>query len=108
MILLTTQCRLCCLRCIQAGYVSCVTRSQNPNYGTVDSSDLQNLLDLDYPVDKEAISASELWSRWRDYQLPNWSDRPAGNTRKSFQCSFFHLTRSVDIKEHTLDGKAFY
>jgi hypothetical protein len=106
MVLLTTQCRLACRLCILAGYVSCVSHSQNPDYGMVDSSDLQNLLDLDYPVDKESISASELWSRWRNHRLPGWRDNRRANNGEILRCLAFHLTRSVDITEYTLDGKA--
>jgi hypothetical protein len=106
--LLTNCYRLCCFLCIQAGYVSCITRSQTPNYGTVDCSDLQNLLDLNFPVDNECISVPELWSRWKNYRSPGRGANRRSDNGETYQCRAFHPTLSVDITEHTLDGKAFY
>jgi hypothetical protein len=105
--LLTNFYRLCCLRCIQAGYVSCATCSQNPDHGGVDSSDVQSLLDLDYPTDKEPISVSNLWSGWRKYQLPSPRDNHRADDGETYQCHNSYIYRSVDITEYTLDGKPF-
>ncbi len=107
MILLTNCCRPCCLPCIQAGYVSCGTFSQNHDHGRVDSPDFQNLLDLDYPMDKVPISASKLWSGWRNYQRPSSRDNHRADNGETYQCRKFYLATPVDITEYTLDGKLF-
>jgi hypothetical protein len=90
--------RLFCF-CIRAGYISCITRLQDPNHGRVDSSDVENLLDLEYPPDKKSMSLSELWSRWRNHVS---TGRNVGYT-----CSASYFARPVDITEHILDGKEF-
>jgi hypothetical protein len=99
--------RLCCEFCTQAGYISCMTHSQNPDRGSVDSSDLQNLLDLDYPIDKEVISAPQSWSRWRNHRSPGWKDNRQADKGVIPQCRSSRMDHSVHITEYTLDGKAF-
>ena len=103
---LTGDYSLGCVHCVEAGYVFCLNRPQSPGYGEVFSSDFQNLLDLDYPVDAEPISASELWSKWRNYRprRPWWVSDEI-NQAKHATCSI--MLGSVDITEHTLDGEAF-
>jgi hypothetical protein len=75
----------------------------------MDSSDLQNILDLDYPVDKEPISAAEMWSRWRNHRSPDSVDIRLDTIRLllQVQCRASRFSRLVDITEHTLDGEAF-
>jgi hypothetical protein len=88
--------------------VSCITRSQNPNYGRVDSSDLQNLLDLDYPLDEEHISALNMGSGWRKHQVPSSPRNYRADEGPTYNCGTFLPIRSVNITERTLDGKSFY
>ena len=74
----------------------------------MDSSDFQNLLDLDYPVDQGSIDDhSNSWSRWENYQSPQWTDNWRADGGETFQCPAFDLNDPVDITEHTLDGKGF-
>jgi hypothetical protein len=103
MVLLTPQRRLCCQPCIQAGYIFCKTRFRNPNDRTVDPSKIQNIWDLDYPIDKEPITASKLLSRWRNHRFL-LLDNPRGEIDP---CAASRFTRLVDITEHTLDGTTF-
>jgi hypothetical protein len=109
---LTNLHRLCCFDCIQAGYISCIGDSQSPRYGEVDSYDFQNLLDLDYPVDKGSFTIRDLRNKWRNYQEtqegPIRYNRYRADHGETDQCDAYGRDSTVDITEHTLDGKAFY
>ena len=106
--LLINRYSLCCLRCTQAGYVSCINHSQSPRSGEVNLSDLQNLLDLDYPRDKEFIAEHNLLDRWRKHQLLNRYDNKRADSGETFKCDAYDNDRTVAITQHTLDGKTFY
>ena len=109
---------LCCLRCAQAGYVSCINDSESPSYTEVDVDDdddedvhpydLQNLLDLDYPRDKEFIAEHNLLDRWRKHQLLNRYDNKRADSGETFQCDAYYRDCTVAITQHTLDGMTFY
>jgi hypothetical protein len=101
---LTNWPRLACSSCILSGYISCARSPWDPESGSSDSYDLENLVDLDYPADEVPISASELWIRWKNHQ---WKSNHRADHGERFQCLDSMRTRSVDITEHTLDGELF-
>ena len=116
--LLINRYSLCCLRCTQAGYVSCINlfdldyynddSSDGPRYGEVDLSDLQNLLDLDYPRDTGFIAASNLLDRWRNHQPLGRDNNERADGGVTFRCDAYYHDCTVIITQHTLDGKTFY
>jgi hypothetical protein len=71
----------------------------------VDSSDFQIFLDLEYPLDKELTSESNLWSEWRNLQSPSWPDNLLADDGHAYQCRTLSFTLLVDITEYALDGK---
>jgi hypothetical protein len=99
---------LCCLRCTQAGYVSCINHSQSPRYREVDLSDLQNLLDLDYPRDTGFIAVGNLLDRWKNHKPLDENDNKRADGGETHQCDVYYRDRTVVITQHTLDGKTFY
>jgi hypothetical protein len=106
--LLINRYSLCCLRCTLAGYVSCINHSQDPRYGEVDPSDLQNLLDLDYPGDTGFITAGNLLDRWRNHRPLGRDNNKRADGGVTFQCDAYYRDCRVVITQHTLDGKTFY
>lgn len=73
----------------------------------MDSSDLQNLLDLDHPMEKRPISSLESWKSHLLIGKERWESSSRNDDGHIWQCSAFRFTRLVDVTEHTLDGKAF-
>jgi hypothetical protein len=73
----------------------------------VDSSDFQNLLDLNYPVDKVHTRDSDSWSGWRNHRLPTVLDNCRADKRNIHKCRAVDVGGPVEITEHTLDGEAF-
>ncbi len=71
------------------------------------TSDFQNLLDLDYPVDKGSITAHDLWDRWRNHKLIDWRRNKRADGVDDFRCDAYGHGGLVDITEHTLNGKVF-
>ena len=73
----------------------------------MDPSDLQNLLDLDYPRDKEFIAEHNLLDKWRNHEPPHWYDNKRADRGEKFQCEAYDRDYTVAITQHTLDGKTF-
>ena len=69
---------------------------------------MQNLLDLDYPRDKEFIAEHNLLDRWRDHRLlaEHYNKRADGGETR--QCDAYYRDCTAVITQHTLDGKTFY
>ena len=70
-------------------------------------SDLQNLLDLDYPRDEE-LNAKHNLGRWINPRLFNRYDNKRADSGETFKCDAYDNDRTVAITQHTLDGKTFY
>jgi len=74
----------------------------------VDPSELQNLLDLDYPGDTGFIAAENLLDRWRNYELLGRNDNKRADGGETYQCDAYDRDCTVVITQHALDGKTFY
>jgi len=72
----------------------------------VNLSDLQNLLDLDYPRDKEFIAENKPLDRWIKPRRLHRHDNNRADSGETYQCDAYYRDCTVVITQHTLDGKA--
>jgi hypothetical protein len=74
----------------------------------VDSSDFQNILDLDYPVDEGSITTHDSWNGWGYDRALRQSKKIRADKGETYKCDAYYPDDLVDIMGHALDGKAFH